>query len=120
MTVHVEPVIETLKEGEIGFLCEGESTSVRFGYPEWTDKDTMDSLSEELIQALYEFYLSEAGVEVESKDEEPVGDEGNSKLLKEPLNQIQSIGDTSSSDSSGSALETKDSTTKTLETSQVG
>ena len=117
----VKQLITNLQDGTVGFLCDRDSTVTKLGYPEWTEDDTKNFLSEELIAELYQFYLAESGVEPpDSGNKDKEDSEGNLLRSKEQLNQNQLTGDTSLSDSSGLELQTPDSTTKTLETSQVG
>lgn len=105
----VRETLISLKDGDVGYLCAAESTSLKIGYPEWSEIDTKDYLSEELISALYDFYLTESGAVPET--DEPV-----EKLEISP----SSTGEKSTTDSSGSELETPVSTTKILETSPAG
>ena len=56
-TIRIAPAGGTLEIGAVGFLATNKSYIL--GYPEWTLEDTY-SLSEELVQKIYEFYQNES------------------------------------------------------------
>ncbi|MFG6101200.1 hypothetical protein U2F10_03030 [Leptothoe sp. EHU-05/26/07-4] len=126
-TLHVDELPFEIKDGDVGFICQPGSRNLKIGFPDWSEEDTRDSIPEELIALLFQFYQKEAGIvaDLDTDDaEDSTGtpeDEGN--LLSpsnEPSQTLPSIGETSTTDSSGLESETSDSTTKILETSQVG
>ena len=128
-TLRIDELPFELKEGAVGFLCQPGTRKLQVGYADWEEQDTRDSLSEEMIALLFNFYQKEAGIvadfddtDGENSDEAVDGEEPGNLLSpsNEPLLTIPSTGETSTTDSNGSESETSGSTTKTLETSPVG
>lgn len=127
-TLIVDELPFQLKESEVGFLCEPGTRKLQVGYPEWSEQDTRDSLSEEMIALLFNFYQKEAGI-VADLDESSDGkeSEGNASLNKtlspvsnEPSQTTPSTGEISTTDSNGSESEMNGSAPKVLETSLAG
>lgn len=110
----VRETLTSLTDGDVGYLCEADSTGLKIGYPEWGVDDTRDYLGEELISALYEFYLKESGAVPENE----VDTEAEGKSLTASSQSL--TGARSSTGSSGLESATPGSVTKTLETSPVG
>ena len=124
-TLSVDELPFQLREGEVGFLCEPGTRKLQVGYPDWTEQDTRDSLSEEIIALLFNFYQKEAGIvaDIDETGDETDTSEDEGNLLNpssEPLPMSPSTGETSITGSNGSGSETNDSATKTLATSQLG
>ena len=119
-TLHTSELLFQVNDGDVGFVCKEGSRDLLVGFPDWTENDTRDSIPEELIGLLFEFYQRESGA-ISDVEEDGSEDEGN--LLMPSQNQLEpnlSTGEESGIDSSSSMLETKGSTTRILETSQVG
>lgn len=125
-TLLVDELPFELKEFDVGFLCQSGTRKLQVGYSDWTEQDTRDSLSEEMIALLFNFYQKEAGIvadldetnEEESDTPEDAGNVLNSS--NEPLQMTLSIGEISTTDSNGSESETSGSATEILETSLAG
>jgi hypothetical protein len=79
--LNFEALSERLEDGAIGYLC-GENGKVLFGNLDWTEMDTRECLTEDLITRIYNFYQAEAAglSEEEAFTEEPEGNE-NPALL---------------------------------------
>ncbi len=117
----VDEIPFQLKQGDVGFLCQSGTRKLQVGYLDWTEKDTRDTLSEEMIALLFNFYQKEAGIVADIDETDTPEDEGNSlSLSNEQLQMNLSTGETSFTDFNGSGVLTKDSPTKTLVTSQAG
>lgn len=118
-----------IKEGEVGYLCELGTSKVRFGWPDWSLKDTEEMVTEAQILALYQFYQSEAGVETQAtslNDDTVTGgeaefDAGESSPLAIAQSETpSSTGPRFSSDSNGLDAEMNGSVPKTSEPALIG
>ncbi|MBD3882179.1 hypothetical protein IFO70_10450 [Phormidium tenue FACHB-886] len=72
-----------LEAGRVGYLCRETGYKPAIGAPEWTEEDTKNYLTEELILEIYNFYqLEMAGGEPEQSPapEAEAAPEGNSAL----------------------------------------
>lgn len=113
-----------IEENDTGFICDKGTRKLKIGFHDWEEKDTRDNLPEELISMLYNFYQIEAGILVESdENDEDEGDEDGGNLLMSSLNQLpqnQLTGETSTTDSNGLESQTVASHMKILETNPAG
>jgi len=97
--IEVQDTPIPLKQAEVGYLCDSASSQIKVGFPEWTEEDTKDLLGEQLILAIHDFYMVEAGEAVDEKL--PEGEEVTEESVGEQTSP-SSIGDESSSGSNTS------------------
>lgn len=105
--VEVEDTSFPLNEGEVGFLCDRDTARIKVGFGEaseldpekgWSEKDTKDNISEQLIVEIVNFYRYEAGIDVddikELEGEVEIDEEGESpSLTGEPYITVSSTSD---------------------------
>lgn len=117
-TLQVEKLDRRFESGEVGYLCD-VTGNVKVGDPSWTPQDTLNFLTEEQIETIYQFYQSEIG-QAPSPDagEENLTTRSPASLNPSTANQL--TGAESTGASSNTASETSDSTPTTLETSPTG
>jgi hypothetical protein len=75
-SLNFEALSDRLEEGAIGYLC-GENGKIFFGNPMWTELDTRECLTEDLITRIYNFYQAEAAGLSEEEAFAPEEAEGN-------------------------------------------
>lgn len=84
-TIATKPIREALTDHEIGYLCN-ESGKYLIGAEDWTEDDTRNTMTEQLIADIYEFYQAEmAGLTDEmlkDRQEAEVETEGKNRLLE--------------------------------------
>lgn len=81
----IKPLESNLTSGKVGYLIDFETGSEKYGFPDWSDKDTAEFLLENQVQALFNFYKSETG-ELPSEEEEQEATETEGKQLTSSSN----------------------------------
>lgn len=75
-TLAIKPLESNLSSGKMGFLIDFETGTEKYGFPDWSDKDTNECLLETQVQALFNFYKSEAGELPTDEEEVEASEEG--------------------------------------------
>ena len=94
-----------LNPGDVLFLCDSATSQVKVGYDGWTEEDTKSYLGENLIVAIHEFYMVQAGEAVNEAEALPEGEEVDVEDMGETQSP-SSTGETSFSDSNTSDVVT--------------
>lgn len=126
--IGITPLSLPLEAGAVGFVMR-DSKRYLTGYQSWTEEQTR-SLSIEnadgspsQIDLIYQFYLEESGrSSLQPEEEETEGNEllpSGEQSLNEPL-EVESIGTSSTGESSLTESQMNGSAPKTLEIAQVG
>ena len=126
----VKPLPRKILAGEVGFLMDVLTGIERFGSADWTQQHTMEYLTENQIEGIYQFYLQESGQGTEEKTVAAIAgseDENLNLMLTTKSAESQntlaatvSIGEASSGNSNAQESTTIDSTATTSEVNLIG